>query len=131
MLDNKNLLQMIKKIAVDVYEASQPTDFCFGKVISDDPLKISVEQKIILEAPQLVLSRNVTDYKTQITGANIQSVYYSGEFPDGAVEPVDPPHVHAIGTVDVIVHNALKVGERVILIRKKGGQKFLVLDRVM
>ena len=128
MQDNKNILQLIKKIAADVYETSQPSDFCFGKVISADPLKISVEQKIILESPQLVLSRNVTDYKTTLTGANIQSVYYSD---DGSVEDVSPPHVHAIGTVEVTVHNALKEGERVIMIRKKGGQKFLVLDRVV
>lgn len=131
MLDAKNLLELIKQAALEAWEASQPCDCCFGKVISADPLKISVEQKMVLDRQHLVLTRNVTDYKMKITGGNIADFFYSEELPDGETNPVEPTHVHAIGTIDMLVHNALKVGEKVVLIRKKGGQKYLVVDRVM
>jgi hypothetical protein len=36
------------------------------------------------------------------------------------------------GTInEMTIHNALKVGDEVILLKKKGGQKYLVLDRVV
>jgi hypothetical protein len=31
----------------------------------------------------------------------------------------------------ITIHNALVVGDEVILLKKKGGQKYIVLDRVV
>ena len=131
MLDANDLLVSIKKAAQEAAEAGQPADFCFGKVTSAKPLKILVEQKMTLGEAQLVLTRNVTDYKTKITGGNIKNFYYVGTDPNVTTEPVVPNHVHAIGTVTVTIHNALTVGEEVVLMKQKGGQKYLVLDRVV
>lgn len=108
MLDSNNLVELIKKIANEANEASEPSDFCYGRVISTSPLKILVEQRMELGKAQLVLTRNVTDFKTLISTRN-----------------------QNIETIQVIVHNALKRGDEVILIKKKGGQKYLVLDRVV
>lgn len=107
MLDANDLLNIVKKAALEVVDASQPSDFCFGKVTSTEPLKILVEQKMTLGAAQLILTRNVTDFKTNITVA-----WWSE-------------------TREITVHNALQVGDEVILLKKKGGQKYLVLDRVV
>ena len=46
------------------------------------------------------------------------------------VVELETPHVHAIGKVQITVHNGLAVGEEVILLRQLGGQKYLVLGRV-
>lgn len=44
---------------------------------------------------------------------------------------IDLTHSHDIqGRKTVTVHNGLKKGEKVILIRMQGGQKFVVLDRM-
>lgn len=59
---------MIKKAAVDAVQASKPVAFCFGKVISESPLQINVEQKITLGPAQLVLGQNVTDYQMKNGG---------------------------------------------------------------
>lgn len=106
MLDSNDLLIALKKAALDAMNASQPCDFCFGKVTSVSPLAISIEQKMTLGAAQLILTRNVTDYQTRITTEGEQ-------------------------TKTVTVHNALKTGDEVILMKKKGGQKYLVLDRMV
>ena len=104
MLDANDLLNIVKRAALEAVNASQPSDFCFGKVTSTKPLKISVEQKMTLGAAQLILTRNVTDFKMNIT--------------DGSKK-------------EITIHNALQIGDEVILLKKKGGQKYLVLDRVV
>lgn len=126
MHDLNDLLEIFKKAAYQVNETSQPSDFCFGKVISVSPLKILVEQKMTLGSAQLVLTRNVTDYKTMVT--------FEWETENTAMtsDSLDLTHNHALkGKKQIIIHNALKLGENVILLKQKGGQKYLILDRVV
>jgi hypothetical protein len=99
-----DFLNVVKKVALNVVESSQPSDFCFGKVINTSPLQISVEQKMTLGKAQLILTRNVTDFKVKITDSEKR---------------------------EITIHNALKKNDEVILLKKKGGQKYLVLDRVV
>ena len=87
MLDANDLLNIVKKAAIEAVNASQPSDFCFGKVTSVKPLKISVEQKMTLGSAQLVLTETIS--------------------------------------------KTIKASDEVILLKKKGGQKYLVLDRVV
>lgn len=104
--DANGFVEAMKRAARDERESSKPVDVYFGEVISKSPLKISVEQKMILGEAQLILTRNVTDYTVTV------SVQWTSE-----------KNVFQI-------YNALKVGEKVILIRQQGGQKFIVIDRI-
>ena len=104
--DANGLVEAMKIAARNERESSKPVDVYFGEVISKSPLKINVEQKMILGEAQLILTRNVTDYTTTASvqwesGKNVFQIY-----------------------------NALKAGEKVILIRQQGGQKFIVIDRI-
>lgn len=130
MPDAVELMKTIKRAALDAVKASKPVEVCFGKVTSASPLKILVEQKLPLGEGQLILTRNVTNFKTYITGGNVKNYYYTGSDTDGGTAPVVPPHVHAIGKVQITVHNGLVVGDEVILIRQQGGQKYIVVDRI-
>lgn len=130
MPDVTELMNAIKQASIAAVEATKPVNVVFGKVTSASPLKILVEQKMTLDSAQLILTRNVTDFKTTITGGNIQNYYYTGNDTDSGTAPVSPSHIHAIGKVEVKVHNALKVGDEVLLIRQQGGQKFIVIDRL-
>ena len=113
---------------MDAFEASKPVAVMFGTVISASPLKINVEQKMTLDKAQLILARNVTDFKTQMTIGNTQTYYWTGTEENPI--PVDVGHKHAIGKTTVTVHNGLVVGDEVLLIRMQGGQKFIVWDRI-
>lgn len=130
MPDAVELMKTIKRAALDAVKASKPVEVCFGKVTSVSPLKILVEQKLPLGEGQLILTRNVTNFKTYITGGNVKNYYYTGSDTDGGTAPVVPSHVHAIGKVQITVHNGLVVGDEVILIRQQGGQKYIVVDRI-
>lgn len=100
---SENLVNIIKKIAQGAEEASAPCNVLYGKVTNIDPIEITLEQKMVLTKEFLVLTKNVVDYKTYITEGNIRK--------------------------EVIIHNSLKVGETAILIQKKGGQDYIVIDK--
>lgn len=140
MPDATELVKALKQAALDAVEATKPANIMFGKVISVSPLKINVEQKMVLGKAQLVLARNVTDFKTKISmmaadgwmtenhthNHTIHDTYTNG----GSSE--NHTHKHNINKekLTITVHNGLVVGDLVILVRQSGGQKFVVLDRV-
>ncbi len=86
MADYTELLQAIKRAAVEAVAAGQPVALCYGQVRSVQPLQIMADQKLPLEAEQLELLS--------------------------------------------AVRGGLQVGEKVLLLRWQGGQKYLVLDRL-
>ncbi len=117
--DAVELVKLLKKTAVDATDATKPANVCFGVVESANPLRIKVEQKMTLGDAQLVLCRNVTDYSVSVTTSG--QTERSGE----------PSHAHSIsGRKEITLHNALAAGEKVILLRQQGGQKYVVLDRI-
>ena len=130
LADANELVETLKRAAVEAMEAKKPVNVYFGEVVSAAPLKINVEQKMVLGEKQLILSRNVTNFKTSITGGNIKNYYYTGSTTDSGTAPVSPSHVHAVGKIEITVHNGLVVGDEVILIRQQEGQKFIVVDRI-
>lgn len=113
MADANEFLEAMKKAALDAQEASKPVNVYFGEVISVSPLKISVEQKMVLGEGQLILTRNVTDYVITVT---VQTDMAASDESGGQKE--------------IMVHNALDTGDEVILIRQQEGQKFIVADRI-
>jgi len=126
MLNTSDFLKTMKNVTTDTIESSKPVNIAFGKVINQSPLQINVDQKMTLGELQLILTRNVTDYVTNVT-INWNTANTSG----GSGEGSFASHSHSLnGTKQVTINNALKVGENVVLLRVQGGQKYLVLDRL-
>ena len=83
-----NLTQLIKKIAEDARKAAKPCNIVIGTVLKAKPLKIKVNQKLILTGEFLYLTETVSDKK-------------------------------------------LSKDDKVVMIRADGGQKYLVVDRMV
>ncbi|MFJ7971328.1 DUF2577 domain-containing protein [Psychrobacillus sp. NPDC096389] len=114
-----DILKLFKRAAKEAIEASDPTAIQFGEVTSVSPLKILVEQKKPLTMAQLVLTRNVRDHEIEMTVEHTTEV---GNGPDA--------HTHEYkGRKKFIVHNALKLGDKVMLVKVQGGQKYIVWDK--
>lgn len=125
MADANELVRTMKRAAAEAVEAGRPVSIVFGQVLGVNPLTVMTEQKMQLGANQLVLSRNVTDFVAAVTVS-----WETGEQGGGSGEAAYEAHRHRIsGTKQITIHNALKPGERVILLRKQGGQEYIVLDR--
>lgn len=167
MLDVNDLLNSIKRAAKDAVEASKPVALMYGKVLNTSPLEINVEQKMILHAAQLVLTRNVSDYTTDVTVAwvsndtqlnanhthnlngdiSVNSTATINPNPDNeqvsisneisndmsiAQKNINLTHAHSItGKKKMIIHNGLKIDDEVLLLRMQGGQKYIVIDKVV
>lgn len=65
------MLETIKMVAFNAVKESKPCEIKFGTVVSTSPLKINMEQKIILEEPCLILTSNVKDEKTIKSGDSV------------------------------------------------------------
>ncbi len=123
---NLVLVNAIKMAALECVEHSNPVAVNYGVVTSVEPLKIKVDQKLVLTRAQLVLTRNVTDYEILMeVEHNTESA--SGGSGYGQFDRHSPGYN---GEKIFRVKNGLKVGEEVVLVRVSGGQKFIVFDRV-
>lgn len=106
--------------------ATQPSNWLFGDVITVSPLSIQIEQRDILPENFFFLTNAVKDH-----WVDIQVNHVSEKRAGGSGEPAYASHDHDyIGRKKIMIYNGLKVGERVILIQKAGGQEYIVLDRV-
>jgi hypothetical protein len=118
LFDSGDLIKQIKRIAMDAVAASKPADMVIGTVVSVNPLKIQIDQKLILTSAQLVLLRNVTDYRLSVTVDHITEIGGDG-------------HSHSVtGKKEFLIHNALQANETVVMMQMSGGQKYIVIDRV-
>lgn len=52
-----DLLEVIKRAAMNAYNSSSPTALMFGTVITRNPLTIGIEQRMTLDKDQLILTR--------------------------------------------------------------------------
>lgn len=119
-LNINEMIRAVKRAAIDAVNAQKPCNVFYGIVSKADPLEILVEQKMMLTAAQLILSRNVTKHEIEV------------EFtPEEWFTDLESMHKHGInGKKKLTLHNELKAGERVLLLRCAGGQSFVVIDRV-
>ena len=133
-LDINELVRLVKQAAVDAVGADNPMAICYGNVTSAAPLKIQVDQKKILGEAQLILTDNVRDFNVVLSTiegeGRSQGPHYTENESGGAGDAAFASHRHRYqGRKKWRVHNGLKVGEKVILLRCDGGQKYMVLDR--
>lgn len=120
-----NIVELIKQAALEAVMESKPTAITYGDVTSVSPLTITVDQKLILKQAQLILTNSVKDYEVYMTMDHLTEAT-SGGTGDSSFAS----HTHAYkGKKKFLVHNALKVGDKVMLLQMQGGQKYIVMER--
>lgn len=94
----------MKKIVLQAVEAGDPCDIIPGVVAGTAPLAIRIDQKTTLFSKQILVPRHLTDHSETMV-------------------------LPELGEVSVTIKGALQAGERVLLLQKRGGQQYLVIDR--
>ena len=112
----------------------------FGTVTSISPLEIQIDQRLTLTQDYLILTKAVLDHEVDIEVNHFTEqsalVGYGPwdtkhSHPDAGIGELNPNHRHQyLGRKKIKIFNGLQVGEKVILIRLQGGQKYVVLDRI-
>lgn len=98
-----DILNIVKKVAVNAVLSMKLSDIVHGTVISIKPLKVEVHQKLVLETEHLKLTRAVKDFTVEMTVNGTKNTY--------------------------TVHNGLKIGDKVTMIRAHGGQQYIIIDK--
>lgn len=129
MHDYSRLNNLIKEISLNAVESSKPINVIFGIVTSDDPLIIEIEDKLKLNKNQLILTRNVTDFKTKLSFDNPGITHDVNGYLPGTTHNIDKLEFTSNIKNDITIYNGLKKDEEVILINLKGEQQFIVWDR--
>ena len=131
----------MKEAASGVFYSCNPFSFALGVVVSAEPLKVKIDQKLTLGEKQLILTNSVRDYYVKLTtcGESEKQADGTAHKTEKTMRPPAAPedygafdnHDHEYkGDKWFKVNLALKAGESVLLLRIDGGQKFIILDRL-
>jgi hypothetical protein len=100
------LIDIIKRTALEAFANEQPCDLRYGTVVSVDPLRVKVTNLLTIPSSVLVVPQLLTDYTVIIRDEE------SSE------------------DKTITIKNALKIGDKVAMLRKQGGQSYFILDRI-
>ncbi|MEK3935921.1 DUF2577 domain-containing protein [Sporosarcina sp. FSL W7-1349] len=120
-----DIIRAIRKIVLNALNAQQLTNIVYGTVENVSPLKIRVDQKLLLEQEQLKLTRAVMDYEVDMTVDHVTENRSGG---GGYAEFESHNHEYK-GRKKFLIHNGLVDGDKVTMIRAHGGQQYLVIDK--
>lgn len=128
-------LKIVQDIAAKVYNNSEPSDIEFGTVESIEPLVIRISEMITLNENQLILTNLVKDFEVDIEVShrtvNDDILNTLHDHPGVPQNSFDSHHYHDYkGRKKIKIYMGLKIGEGVILLKKQGGQRRLVIDRI-
>ena len=116
----------------------QDMELMQGTVIQTGPLKIQLEgdDKLIINERITVVPWHLTDYTTRATYKKADGILDSRTKNDGSHDdPIGGPHVHYgedfnLSKGIIIVHNALRKGDKLHILSLNAGKLYYVLDRV-
>lgn len=105
------MVDQIKRIMQGADNASAPCTFLFGTVISEQPLRVQVDNRFVIGAPALVTLR------TQPGGSCCTHKHRHTCVYNGATVEDKPEETW----------EGLKTGDKLALLRERGGQRYLIL----
>ncbi len=112
------VVEIIKEIAVKAVESTKPTETRMGIVKSIDPLEINLPGNFTISEEALTLSKNVQDHEIEVE--------------IDWVTEIASNHSHKIEGVKTIkIKNGLKVGDKVLILRSQGGDKYYVANKLI
>jgi len=100
-IEGDRMINAIRQAALSAMEAGSPLAVKFGTVTAINPLEVNVDQRFTLDADFLVQTSATEELKA------------------------------IIGSEEHILRAGLQIGDHVALLRMQGGQKYLIIDKVV
>ena len=136
------LLNIIKQASMNAVDNAQMCDIRYGTVTGVSPLKVQITNQFVIPQSLLVVPQHLTNYKLECTIPQQSTLVSAETAASEALKDADEPistHTHKFSVITgdsgeskqtITIHNALKVGDKVALLRKQGGQSYFILDRI-
>ncbi len=123
-LAGEKLVQIMQMAALGAVDNKVMANVLLGRVTDAKKLTIWVETGLELTKEYLIRPKHLTDYKVTLETT-----------PEQGITSTAASHTHTYEkyatSKEYTVKNALKVGDKVALLRAIGGQKYYILDRVV
>lgn len=100
-------------------EANNPVSIMFGEVSKINPLEVNVDQRFTIDADFLIVPESLTRYEVNLN--------HTHSYTDDGIAGT----TGAALTQIIVIRPGLQKGDKVVLIRMQGGQKYLILDKVV
>lgn len=123
--DYHMIVKSIKDVVAGVMHNASLTDVEIGEVVSENPLIIQTEDKIPISQDSIILTKNTCLHSIDMEVDHLTENRAGG---GGYAEFASHNHGY-FGRKTYLVHNELKIGDKVILLRESGGQRYIALDR--
>jgi hypothetical protein len=131
------MLNAIKQAALDALEASSPVTILFGTVTKINPLEVNVDQRFTIDADFLIIPESLMllrgsdeRFEMSIKG-NVQTgPVVDDESQEQWTGDMRIYGAQMLATRKDMPNGPFTVGDKLILLRVQGGQKYVVLDRV-
>jgi len=115
-------IDIIKRIAINAFNASNPVNILIGTVSKASPIEIEIHQKLKLTKEFLIITERVTRYEVDLEHDHAYT-------DDGSNATTGKSLTNKLTTTPI--RTGLKKGDKVALMRVQGGHQFLVLDKVV
>lgn len=100
-----NLTSLIKQAALEAVDARKPAEVVVGSVTSVAPLKVRVSDYLTLDSEFLLVPEQLVEHTVVLAAGGAEAAY--------------------------TVRGRLAAGDRVALVKNAGGQKYLIIDKVV
>ena len=132
-----SLLEVIKQAGVDAVGATNPVAVMFGTVTKASPLEVNVDQRFTLTEDFLVIPESLMMLRNSQGNFNmsLKGNVLTGPAVEDESEERWTGSMRIYGAELEATRGSLQlepfsVGDKLILLRIQGGQKYVVLDRV-
>ncbi|MNO53893.1 hypothetical protein D3C76_443480 [compost metagenome] len=95
------MIEAIKQAALGAVNAQGPVIVELGSVTKINPLEVLVDNRLSLPEDFLLVPESLTELKA------------------------------TVGSQEVVIRKALAAGDKLLLIRMQGGQRYVIMDRVV
>lgn len=119
------IVNIIKEIASTVIQNGEPMEVIVGEVVSASPLEIKIDPKLTIPEENIILTKNTSEWTMEMSVDHVTENRSGG---GGYAEFASHNHEYK-GRKKYLVHNQLVVGDKVIMLKETGGQRYIALDR--
>lgn len=119
------IVNTIKEIASTVISNGEPMEVIVGEVVSVSPLAIKIDPKLTVPEENIILTKNTSEWTMEMSVDHVTENRAGG---GGMAEYASHNHEYK-GRKKYLVHNQLVMGDKVIMLKETGGQRYIALDR--
>ena len=119
------MVNTIKEIASTVIQNGEPMEVIVGEVVSVSPLAIKIDPNLTIPEGNIILTKNTCEWTVEMSVYHVTENRAGG---GGLAEYASHNHDYT-GRKKFLVHNQLVMGDKVIMLKETGGQRYIALDR--